>query len=253
GHEMSEDEIRDVLVRAMGTDYGMGEIRWKSRFRSDERQVPEYRTGRVFLVGDAAHVHSPAGGQGMNTGIQDSLNLGWKLAAVLDGADEALLDTYHSERHPVGRLVLRSSGATIRMMTIRPWLGRKLREVGISTLLRLPGFTAKAAGMFSGVGISYPRAAGDHRLVGRRAGDLPLRGGGLFEAMREGGFQLVLERDADAVDAPVRVARRVDDGPALLVRPDGYIAWAGPSASGTWRSAVERLTAVTAKVDQRRN
>ncbi|WNV86863.1 FAD-dependent monooxygenase [Umezawaea sp. Da 62-37] len=252
GHEMTEDEIRDVLVRAMGTDYGMGEVRWKSRFRSDERQVPEYRTGRVFLVGDAAHVHSPAGGQGMNTGIQDSLNLGWKLAAVLDGADEALLDTYQAERHPVGRLVLRSSGATIRMMTIRPWLGRKIREFGISTLLRLPGFTAKAAGMFSGVGISYRRAAGDHRLVGRRAGDLPLRGGGLFEAMREGGFQLVVEHDAKAVDAPVRVSRRLDDGPALLVRPDGYIAWAGSSASGSWRSVVDGFTGVRDKVDQRR-
>ncbi len=104
------EEIAEVTRRALGSDYGMHDPRWMSRFHSDERQVPQYRSGRVFLAGDAAHCHSPAGGQGMNTGLLDAANLGWKLAAVMRGAPETLLDSYHDERHPVGRAVLRSRG-----------------------------------------------------------------------------------------------------------------------------------------------
>ncbi|NYV77316.1 FAD-dependent monooxygenase, partial [Streptomyces sp. UH6] len=112
---VSLDEVREVVRSALGTDFGMHDPRWMSRFHSDERQVPAYRVGRVLLAGDAAHVHSPAGGQGMNTGLQDAANLGWKLAAVLGGhAGEPLLDTYHAERHPVGRMVLRVSGTMLR-------------------------------------------------------------------------------------------------------------------------------------------
>src|SRR3989440_1490681 len=107
-------EIRETTRRALGTDFGMHDPRWMSRFHSDERQSPAYRVGRVFLAGDAAHVHSPAGGQGMNTGLQDAANLGWKLAAAVRGEVD-LLDTYQTERHPVGRMGLRSSGATIRL------------------------------------------------------------------------------------------------------------------------------------------
>ncbi|WP_344959702.1 FAD-dependent monooxygenase, partial [Actinomadura miaoliensis] len=111
------DELRATTRRALGTDHGMRDPRWTSRFHSDERQVPSYRVGRVFLAGDAAHVHSPAGGQGMNTGMQDAANLGWKLAAELKGwAPPGLLDTYHDERHPVGRAVLRGSGALLRLV-----------------------------------------------------------------------------------------------------------------------------------------
>src|SRR5690349_24130639 len=95
------EEVRQAFSRALGTDYGMHDARWTSRFHSDERQVPRYRVGRVFLAGDAAHVHSPAGGQGMNTGLHDAANLGWKLAAELQGwARPGLLDSYHDERHP---------------------------------------------------------------------------------------------------------------------------------------------------------
>ena len=98
------DEIREVTRRSLGTDFGLQEARWMSRFHSDERQAPHYRVGRVFLAGDAAHVHSPAGGQGMNTGLQDAANLGWKLAAAVQGwAPDGLLDTYEGERHPVGQ------------------------------------------------------------------------------------------------------------------------------------------------------
>ncbi|MFD9738440.1 FAD-dependent monooxygenase [Umezawaea sp. NPDC059074] len=233
----SEAMVRDVLTRATGTDFGLREIRWLSRFQSDERQVESYRTGRVFLAGDAAHVHSPAGGQGMNTGIQDALNLGWKLAAVLRGADPAVLDTYQSERHPVGKLVLRSSGATIRLMTARSRAARAFRRVVLPFLLGREKVARKAAGMFSGVGISYGRG-----LVGSRAADVQLRDGRLFEALRRGGFVLVLENDAASVTAPIPTAHRLDGGPALLVRPDGYLAWAGSSASGDWRAALDRWT-----------
>jgi 2-polyprenyl-6-methoxyphenol hydroxylase-like FAD-dependent oxidoreductase len=238
----SEGVVRDVLRRAMGTDYGLGEIRWLTRFQSDERQVESYRAGRVFLAGDAAHVHSPAGGQGMNTGIQDAFNLGWKLAAVLGGADPAVLDTYHGERHPVGKLVLRSSGATIRVMTARSRPARFLRRHVLPSLLSRENVARKASGMFSGIGIRYGRHRGDHKLVGTRAPDVPLREGRLFEALRCGGFVLVLETGAAAVDSPVRVERRTDGGPALLVRPDGYVAWAGSTATDGWRTALGRWT-----------
>src|SRR5215208_6548718 len=140
--------------RVLGTDYGMHDPRWMSRFHSDERQVPHYRVGRVFLAGDAAHVHSPAGGQGMNTGLQDAANLGWKLAAAAQGwAPDGLLDTYESERHPVGRLVLRSSGAIIRMAMVKSRAGRLARNLLGGTALRLPPVARKAAGTISGIGI----------------------------------------------------------------------------------------------------
>jgi 2-polyprenyl-6-methoxyphenol hydroxylase-like FAD-dependent oxidoreductase len=237
-----EGMVRDILRRAMGTDYGMGEVRWTSQFRSDERQVRSYRTGRVMLAGDAAHVHSPAGGQGMNTGIQDACNLGWKLAGVLNGADPAILDTYHEERHPVGKMVLRSSGATIRMMTVRAWPLRKLRNVLVTALLKVHKVARKAAGMFTGVGIRYPRRSSDHALVGTRAGDIPLRDSRLSSVMRQGGFVLVQEEDAGDITAPLPVVRRTGSGPGLLVRPDGYIAWAGRTGSGEWQAVLGRWT-----------
>ena len=114
-------EITSLAERVVGTDFGMHDPRWMSRFHSDERQVPRYRVGRVFLAGDAAHVHSPAGGMGMNTGLQDAANLSWKLAAVVAGrGEDRLLDSYHDERHPVGRMVLRTSGGLIRAALLRP-------------------------------------------------------------------------------------------------------------------------------------
>ncbi|RRR68564.1 FAD-dependent monooxygenase, partial [Streptomyces sp. RP5T] len=123
GEPLDLDEIKEVTRLALGRDFGMHDARWMSRFHSDERQAPAYRVGRVFLAGDAAHVHTPAGGQGMNTGLQDAANLSWKLAQVTGGhADPALLDTYQTERHPVGRAVLRSSGGIVRLaMARRPW------------------------------------------------------------------------------------------------------------------------------------
>jgi 2-polyprenyl-6-methoxyphenol hydroxylase-like FAD-dependent oxidoreductase len=234
-------EIREVTRRALGTDFGMHEARWMSRFHSDERQVPAYRVGRVFVAGDAAHCHSPAGGQGMNTGLQDAANLGWKLAAALAGwGGEALLDSYHDERHPIGRQVLRSSGALVRLALIRPSWGRWLRGHLGAALLRVPAARRAVAGSISGIGLRYSAPAGADRRVGTRAPDLALRGGSLFPALRGGRFVLVGERAGElALPTPVIAAapaHRWPDGDRLvLVRPDGYVGWVGtPAAFRTW-------------------
>ena len=188
---MTLEEIREVTRRALGTDFGLQEARWMSRFHSDERQAPHYRVGRVFLAGDAAHVHSPAGGQGMNTGLQDAANLGWKLAAAVQGwAPHDLLDTYEGERHPVGRLVLRSSGAIIRMAMIRSRAGRLARNVVGGAALRLPPVAHKAAGTLSGIGIDYPHAP--------RAADVPLLDSRrLYEVLRDGKHVLLAPAAAE--------------------------------------------------------
>ncbi|MFF3303893.1 FAD-dependent monooxygenase [Streptomyces sp. NPDC002908] len=227
------DELRETARLAFGTDYGMHEARWLSRFHSDERQVPAYRTGRVFLAGDAAHVHSPAGGQGMNTGLQDAANLSWKLAAVLRGqaADpEALLDSYHGERHPVGSQVLRASGAIIRLAMARTPLQRSLRAAVTRLLSVVRPAADKAVGRISGVGISYAAPRGSHRLVGRRAPDLQLVEGRLLELLRDGRFVLVTPPGAPAPAGPVPFVHAhwaSDRTTTLLVRPDGHVAWAG--------------------------
>ncbi|OZD79355.1 FAD-dependent oxidoreductase [Rhodococcus sp. 05-339-2] len=236
---VDETRLRDVVRRAIGTDYGWTDVRWSSRFSCDERQVRRYRVGRVFLAGDAAHVHSPAGGQGMNTGIQDAMNLGWKLAAVLGGADEKILDTYHDERHPVGKLVLRSSGATIRMLLLRSVVARTLRNIVSARVLRRQRAVGRIAGMFSGISISYARRRGEHPLVGRRAVQIPLIDGTVTTALRDTTFLMIGENDCSRTDIP----RRADHGPAVLVRPDGYIAWAGRSDSNQWQAVRDRWTA----------
>jgi 2-polyprenyl-6-methoxyphenol hydroxylase-like FAD-dependent oxidoreductase len=224
------EDIREVMRRALGTDFGLQEARWISRFHSDERQAPHYRVGRVFLAGDAAHVHSPAGGQGMNTGIQDAANLGWKLAAAVQGwAPDGLLDTYEGERHPVGRLVLRSSGAIIRLAMVRSRVGRLTRNLFGGAALRLPPVARKAAGTISGIGIDYPGAP--------RAQDVPLRDSRrLYEVLRDGKFVLLAPREAQsAVDGwrdRVVLASPVDATmPWTLVRPDAHIAWRGGPAT----------------------
>ena len=193
-----------------------------SRFHSDERQVPNYRVGRVFLAGDAAHVHSPAGGQGMNTGLQDAANLGWKLAAHVQGwAPDGLLDSYEAERKPVGRLVLRSSGAIIRMAMVRSPLGKWLRNTIGGALLRMPPFAHRVTGIVSGIGIGYRGAP--------RAGDVALADGSrLYELLRQGRYVLVSSDDAVRVGDHVVKATPADSSDtATLVRPDGHIAWRG--------------------------
>ena len=228
---VDRDEIADILTRAMHPDPGLLEVGWKSRFHCDERQVAQYRHGRVFLAGDAAHVHSPMGGQGMNTGIQDAANLAWKIDAALAGADDAVLNSYHDERHPIGKRVLLQSGLMARGITLRPPVARGLRNMLAPRLLRIPRVRDAIAGSFAGTTLRYAPRRGESSLVGTRATQIPLRHGRITELQRLPGFVFVRERGASAVDAArLPQAVRTDDGPAVLVRPDGYIAWAGASA-----------------------
>ncbi|WP_197374073.1 FAD-dependent oxidoreductase [Mycolicibacterium baixiangningiae] len=246
-HQVADDvpadhaEISGVLARAFPADPDLVAVSWTSRFHCDERQVAQYRYGRVFLAGDAAHVHSPMGGQGMNTGIQDAANLAWKIDAVLAGADDALLDTYHAERHPIGRRVLRQSGLMARGITLHPRVARLLRNLLAPRLLRVPKVRDAVAGSFAGTELRYPGIG----PVGTRATQIPLTAGRLTELLRTPGFVLVRERGAPVVEAfDGRQAERSDGGPAVLVRPDGYIAWAGDSADrSAWAAALPLVDA----------
>ncbi|MGW6736957.1 FAD-dependent monooxygenase [Streptomyces sp. NPDC055013] len=253
-HEVPDDapldlaEVKEVTRRALGTDYGMHDARWLSRFHSDERQAPQYRIGRVFLAGDAAHVHSPAGGQGMNTGLQDAANLGWKLAAVVNGRQpETLLDTYQAERHPVGKAVLRSSGGLVRLARAQSPALRAVRAVFSAFVNAARPAQAKALAQISGIGYGYAAPRGSHRLAGTRVPDVALGSGRLYEALRGGRFVLVLPSAGEAPEVQggrkdrLAVERWASDRrTAMLVRPDGYVAWA---ADATDARSVEAAVA----------
>jgi 2-polyprenyl-6-methoxyphenol hydroxylase-like FAD-dependent oxidoreductase len=229
------EELRRLTRDVLGSDFGMHDPRWVSRFHSEERQAPSYRAGRVFLAGDAAHVHAPAGGMGMNIGLQDAANLSWKLAAAVHGyGDDALLDTYEAETHPVGKQVLRTSGALVRAAVAQSGRTRLAQQFMIWLAGHLGGL-GRAVGRregsaISGTAISYPRPKGAHRLVGqfwRHRPDEQVR-----EALRTGRFAL-LSRSPEvaraAADWPDRVVTASPDGAApaaVLIRPDGYVAWA---------------------------
>ncbi|WP_435969488.1 FAD-dependent monooxygenase [Streptomyces sp. Qhu_M48] len=232
------DELREITRGALGTDLGMHDPRWISRFHSDERQSPSYRVGRVFLAGDAAHVHSPAGGQGMNTGLQDAANLSWKLTAVLRGTapdPDALLDSYQSERHPVGATVLRTSGALVRLAMAHSPLTRAARSLAAGFLNAVRPASTRAMGMISGIGIAYAPPEGSHRPAGRRAPDIRLREGRLHELLRAGEFVLIAPEGPPpalpktAPVSPGHLVRATWPDPArrtaVLIRPDGHIHW----------------------------
>ncbi|HEY2080585.1 MAG TPA: FAD-dependent monooxygenase [Streptosporangiaceae bacterium] len=237
-------EVRDAVRRALGNDYGMHDPRWLSRFHSDERLAGCYRDGRALLAGDAAHAHSPAGGQGMNTSIQDAANLGWKLAATVQGwAPDSLLDTYHSERHKVGRRVLRDSGALLRIGLTCPSALVPARNMLVYAATRIPMTARFLAEALSGLSVSYPAPRGAHPLTGKRVADLPLADGRrLYETLRGGRFLLASSPGAflaeatsgydDRVEA-VTVPRSSDT--IALIRPDAYIAWAGSLATADHR------------------
>ena len=230
-------EMRSAFLRIAGDDFGMGEPRWSSRFLSEHRQARHYRVGRVLLAGDSAHVHSPLGGQGMNTGIGDAMNLGWKLAGAVHGwAPSWLLDSYESERHPVGALVLRMTDTFNRMMVGNSRVGRAAPRLLIVSLLRVRPMRLFIGGRLTGLGIAYPpRERGAHKWVGRRMPDARCTGGRLYELLRDGRFALVsgagvpgAERVGARWSDRVQAVHREDaDLPAVvLVRPDGYVAWA---------------------------
>jgi 2-polyprenyl-6-methoxyphenol hydroxylase-like FAD-dependent oxidoreductase len=224
------EEIRDSFHRIAGKDFGMTEMRWSSRFLSERKQAEHYRSGRAFIAGDAAHVHSPLGGQGMNTGIGDAMNLGWKLAEAVHGtAPDWLLDSYEGERHPVGADVLRLTDAFNQLVLGRSRAQRLIRAVAIGSLTRIPVTKKFLAGRLTQIGIGYPRASrGDHRMVGRRMPDVDCGGTRLYELLRKGEFVLVTREGVGVERADVVSAVHNDTAlpAAVLVRPDSYVAWA---------------------------
>ena len=246
----SEPTLRDLsegLIAVYGTDYGIHSPTWITRFTDMTRQAAAYRDRRVLLAGDAAHVHSPVGGQGLNTGVQDAVNLGWKLAQVVHRtAPERLLDTYHAERHPVAARVLRTTMAQVALMRADDRT-EALRDT-VSELLSMDEPRKRFAAMMSGLGIHYDLGEG-HPLLGRRMPDLdlvtadgPARVFSLFHTARPvllnlgdpGGLDIASWADR------VQLIDAISVGPwelpaigavtapiAVLVRPDGYVAWVG--------------------------
>ncbi|MEV4761473.1 FAD-dependent monooxygenase [Micromonospora chokoriensis] len=240
-------EIAEMWRRVTGEEIGAGTPLWVNSFGDASRQLTHYRHGRVLFAGDAAHRQLPVGGQALNLGLQDAVNLGWKLAAVVLGqAPQELLDTYHDERHPVGRRVLANIEAQARLLLggaeVEP-----LRTV-VGELLRYDDVRRHLAGTISGLDVRYDLglASGAHELLGRRAADVPLTVAGVptrpAELLRTGRGVLLLLADralngvltvlaeawADRVD--LVTAETPADGPlagvaALLIRPDGHVAW----------------------------
>jgi rifampicin monooxygenase len=239
------DEVRAQLVAVAGTDFGVHSPRWLSRFGDATRQAERYRAGRVLLAGDAAHVHPPAGGQGLNLGVQDAFNLGWKLAAAVGGrAPDDLLDTYAAERHPVAAEVLSNTRAQTELM--RPEPGPQAVRRLLTELMGFEEVNRYLVEKIIAVGIRYD-LGDEHPLVGRRLRDVPLENGRLYDLMHDG-RGLLLDRTGalsvdgwgDRVDHVVDVGPEIDDevdAPAALLRPDGHVAWVG----GTQQELDERL------------
>ncbi|MCB0998206.1 MAG: FAD-dependent monooxygenase [Ilumatobacteraceae bacterium] len=256
--EPTLEDLRAALRRVDGTDHGAHSPRFISRFTDMSRQAVAYRSGRVLLAGDAAHVHAPLGGQGLNLGVQDAVNLGWKLAQVVGGTSpDALLDTYHDERHPVAARVLQNTMAQ-RAIGAEP--SGALRST-IAEILALDDARRHVAGMISGLDIRYD-LRGRHPLVGRRMPDLdlvtdagPVR---VYELMRRA-RPLLLDFEGSCAgdvagwaDRVQRVEARcgepwelplvgaVDPPSAVLVRPDGHVAWVGVAGDPELSRALER-------------
>jgi len=247
GVEPTLDELRAALRAVYGTDFGVHDVTWLSRFSDMARQAASYRKERVLLAGDAAHVHSPAGGQGLNIGVQDAANLGWKLAQVVNGTSPAsLLDTYQAERHPIAARVLKNTLAQTA-------LGRgdertKALHERMSELLKLDEPRKRYAGMMSGLDVHYDLGAG-HPLLGRRMPDLELVTDGgprsVFSLLHAGRPLLLNLGDPDSLDISAWAERvrwvnaqhagvwelpvlgAVPTPAAVLIRPDGYVAWVG--------------------------
>jgi 2-polyprenyl-6-methoxyphenol hydroxylase-like FAD-dependent oxidoreductase len=260
----SEPTLRDlsaVLIAVYGTDFGVHSPTWISRFTDATRQAAAYRAGRVLLAGDAAHVHYPAGGQGLSLGLQDAVNLGWKLAQVVDGSSpESLLDTYHGERHPVVAGILQHTMALAALQRQDDRMKALVDEV--SELASMDEPRKRLVGIRSGLDIHYDLGEG-HPLLGRRMPDLdliavdgPLR---VFELLHDarpallnlgepGGVDIAPWADrVELIDAryegewELPVLGAVTAPAAVLIRPDGYVAWVGeraqdglPEALTTW-------------------
>jgi len=242
---VTREELEKSIRAVSGVDVSVRAVRSATRFTDNARQATTYRIGRVLLAGDAAHVHSPFGGQGLNLGIGDAVNLGWKLAGVVqERLPEALLDTYTSERHPIGAWVLDWTRAQIALMRPDPH-ARALRAV-VADLVDSTDGTTYFVKKISGVWQRYD-LPGDHPWVGRSAPDLALADGTRLADHLHGGTGLLLDLGGleSTVDDRVPLLRTEchdhPDLPGVLVRPDGIVAWAGGAgladALTTWFGA----------------
>ncbi|HEY6476885.1 MAG TPA: FAD-dependent monooxygenase [Polyangia bacterium] len=254
------DDLRVALLAVYGTDFGVHHVTWLSRFTDTTRQAASYRERRVLLAGDAAHVHSPVGGQGLNIGVQDAVNLGWKLAQVVKGTSaESLLDTYQAERHPIGARVLKTTMAQTALNR-GDERTKALRET-VSDLLQLDEPRKRNAAMMSGLDIRYDLGEG-HPLLGRRMPDLDLRTADgprrVFALLREarpvllnlgdpGTLEVASSPWADRVQRvdgqyagawELPVLGTVAAPTAVLIRPDGHVAWVGDETDGGLRDAL---------------
>jgi 2-polyprenyl-6-methoxyphenol hydroxylase-like FAD-dependent oxidoreductase len=241
------DDLREALVSAYGTDFGVHDPTWISWFSDATRQATAYRAGRVLLAGDAAHIHSPHGGQGLNTGVQDAVNLGWKLAQVIRGTSpDTLLNTYHAERHPVAAKVLRNTMAQVALST--PGERHDCLREQIAELLAMEGPRKKIAAMLTGLDILYDLGEG-HPLLGRRMPDVDLRTADgplrVYALLRQARPLLLnFEPSGSEVIGPWRdrisyvegttdsaweipVVGQVTPPASVLIRPDGHVAWVG--------------------------
>jgi len=260
GDEPTVDDLRQALVAGYGTDFGVHDVTWLSRFTDAARQAACYRERRVLLAGDAAHVHSPVGGQGRNIGVQDAVNLGWKLAQVVRGTSpESLLDTYQAERHPVGARVLQSTMAATALN--RGDERTKALHAVMSELLKLDEPRKQTAAMLSGLDVHYDLGTG-HPLLGRRMPDLDVVTGSgpqrVFTLLHDARPVLLHLGEPGALDiAPwadrvkridaryagvweLPVLGAVAAPTAVLIRPDGHVAWVG---KGTGRGLRDALRA----------
>ena len=226
------EEVRRQLRAVAGTDFGVHSPRWLSRFGDATRQAERYRVGRVLLAGDAAHIHPPVGGQGLNLGVQDAFNLGWKLAAEVNGwAPQGLLDSYHTERHPVAADVLDNTRAQMQLMSLEPG-PRAVRRL-VSELMDFEEVNRYLTEKIIATGIRYDLGEG-HDLIGRRLRDLRLKQGGRLYELTHAGRGLLLDQTGrlsvsgweDRVDHVTDVSEELDV-PAVLLRPDGHVAWVG--------------------------
>jgi hypothetical protein len=225
------DEFKLRLRTIAGTDFGVHSPRWLSRFGDATRLAERYRVGRVLLAGDAAHIHPPTGGQGLNLGVQDAFNLGWKLAAQIRGwAPETLLDTYQAERHPVAEDVLDNTRAQMELLSTEP--GPQAMRRLLSELMDFDEVNRYLIEKITAIGIRYDFGVGPD-LLGRRLRDIEVKHGRLYDHLRRG-RGLVLDRTerltvggwSDRVDVIADPTTALDV-PAILLRPDGHVAWIG--------------------------
>jgi hypothetical protein len=233
------EEFRTQLRAFAGTDFGAHSPAWLSRFTDATRLAERYRTGRVLIAGDAAHVYPPLGGQGLNLGIQDAFNLGWKLAAAVDGwAPEGLLESYHTEHHPVAAEVLTTTRAQSELISPAPG-PRAVRRL-LSELMDIEDVNRVLIDKITAIGIRYDVGAG-HELLGRRLRDLRLGRGRLYELMHQGRGLLLdptggpsvagwADRIGHVIDTSTDLEEMVV--PAVLLRPDGHVVWVGEDPAG---------------------